>query len=161
MAKVAALWPRTGNTQGSRRMPRRDDLRHRRHPTLAQTGTANDQVGHQSEQAVINIGCFGARPHRASPWDTSPCRKSHEESLISYCFLMKYCEAVNTCLAPSVTLGAQSRTRTGTTFRSADFKSAASTNSATRARRQEKWRLGSESNRRGRLCRPQHNHSAT
>ncbi len=39
-----------------------------------------------------------------------------------------------------------------------DFKSVASTNSATWA---NDWRLGSESNRRPRLCRPLHDHSAT
>ena len=45
----------------------------------------------------------------------------------------------------------------------ADFKSAASTSSATRARVRAvgKWRLGPESNGRPRLCRPLHNHSAT
>ena len=54
--------------------------------------------------------------------------------------------------------GAQGRTRTGTRKISTDFKSVASTNSATRA---QKLRQGSESNRRPRLCRPLHNHSAT
>ena len=47
-----------------------------------------------------------------------------------------------------------------------DFKSLASTSFATRATDfqsspKKLWRLGSESNRRPRLCRPLHNHSAT
>ena len=43
----------------------------------------------------------------------------------------------------------------------ADFKSAVSTNSTTRASSKAKrWRLEPELNRRGRLCRPLHNHSA-
>ena len=37
-----------------------------------------------------------------------------------------------------VAIGAQDRTRTGTSFRTADFKSAASTNSATRAMGRER-----------------------
>src|SRR5690606_28450579 len=74
-----------------------------------------------------------------------------------------------------VTAGARGGTRTRTTLRSADFKSAASTDSATRAgapmvhQKQKSrhcagicvWRPGSELNRRTRLCRPLHNHSAT
>ncbi len=42
-------------------------------------------------------------------------------------------------------------------FRARDFKSLVSTCSTIRA----EWRRGSESNRRPRLCRPLHNHSAT
>ena len=47
-----------------------------------------------------------------------------------------------------------------------DFKSPASTDFATRAgagcgNGREDWRRGSESNRRPRLCRPLHDHSAT
>ncbi len=60
--------------------------------------------------------------------------------------------------------GADGGTRTHTPFRKADFKSAASTSFATSATGQyssARWRLGSESNRRTRLCRPLHDHSAT
>lgn len=86
--------------------------------------------------------------------------------------------------------GARDRNRTGMASRPADFKSDASTNFATRANgwhcptawivdRNEnarkrgrpairlsqsilrRWRPGSELNRRTRLCRPLHNHSAT
>ncbi|KTD20561.1 hypothetical protein Llan_1814 [Legionella lansingensis] len=55
--------------------------------------------------------------------------------------------------------GAQGRSRTGTEFNPPrDFKSLASTCFATWA---FYWRLRPESNRRPRLCRPLHNHSAT
>ena len=73
-------------------------------------------------------------------------------------------------------IGARSRNRTGTTLRSRDFKSLASTCSAIRARSRRliclrpsnvagsqaegRWRLESESNRRTRSCSPLHNHSA-
>jgi hypothetical protein len=53
--------------------------------------------------------------------------------------------------------GARSRNRTGTPLLARDFKSLVSTCSTIRA----VWRRGSESNRRPRLCRPLHNHSAT
>ena len=43
-------------------------------------------------------------------------------------------------------------------LKSRDFKSLASTNFAIRA---FEWRLRAESNRRTRLCRPLHDHSAT
>ena len=58
--------------------------------------------------------------------------------------------------------GAPDRNRTCTALRPADFKSAASTSFATRAGCWVliDWRLGSESNRRTRLCRPLHDHSA-
>ena len=56
--------------------------------------------------------------------------------------------------------GAQGRTRTGTVLPPRDFKSLASTNFATWANAWT-WRLRPESNRRPRLCRPLHNHSAT
>ena len=88
------------------------------------------------------------------------------------------------------TLGARSGDRTRITFRLRDFKSLASTNFAIRARYGRmrilpcasqapraatgikkpawrrvdgvaQWRPGSESNRRTRLCRPLHDHSAT
>ena len=57
--------------------------------------------------------------------------------------------------------GAPGRTRTGTPpfGIAADFKSAVSTGFTTGAANE--WRRGSESNRRPRLCRPLHNHSAT
>ncbi len=61
-------------------------------------------------------------------------------------------------------IGARGRSRTGTGSPPRDFKSLASTCSATRARgppQGRRWRLGSESNRRTRLCRPLHDHSAT
>ena len=76
------------------------------------------------------------------------------------------CRSAQTRSAP----GARGRTRTGTALRPRDFKSLASTNFATRARvrsrrdaigRRKHWRRGSESNRRTRLCRPLHDHSAT
>ena len=58
--------------------------------------------------------------------------------------------------------GARGRSRTGTVLLPRDFKSLASTNSATRAHiKWYQWRLRSESNRRTRFCRPLHNHSAT
>ena len=58
-------------------------------------------------------------------------------------------ERYGCCLktAESVTgLGARGETRTRTTFRSTDFKSVASTSSATRAVMLVKWRQGTESN---------------
>src|SRR5690606_40266368 len=58
-------------------------------------------------------------------------------------------------------IGARGRGRTGTPFRTRDFKSLASTNFATRAGLLGMWRRGSESNRRIRSCSPLHNHSAT
>jgi hypothetical protein len=59
--------------------------------------------------------------------------------------------------------GARSRNRTGTgVLGPRDFKSLVSTNFTTRAMEiSDRWRRGSESNRRRRLCRPLHDHSAT
>ena len=73
----------------SGRVPMRHDLRHRRDTPFLQTRTANHEVGHQSEQAIVNIAGCACRTHRASPWDLSCCPKTHEESLLSHWFSSK------------------------------------------------------------------------
>ena len=103
-------------------------------------------------------------------------RTSNAASLLA--FLGKNDELypfLNSWIALNSKNGARSRSRTGTVFPPRDFKSLASTNFAIRARmgrstsertdslsgESPKWRRRSESNRRTRLCRPLHDHSAT
>ena len=77
------------------------------------------------------------------------------------------CFTENLCALSKMSNGARGRTRTGTGLLPRDFKSLASANFATRASdtssqtKVDKWRPGSDSNRRRRLCRPLHNPSAT
>jgi hypothetical protein len=59
--------------------------------------------------------CISVRPE---PLSQNARRKSNN-SLV----FIENCEAVNTSTAPNVHFGAQGRTRTGTFFRTADFKS--------------------------------------
>ena len=76
-------------------MPRRHYLRYWRDFALPQARAANHQIGHEPEQAVINIGGGRCATHCASPWDWPRCPKTHSKCLLTHCFLFKNCEEIH------------------------------------------------------------------
>ena len=67
--QVTAPRRRATSAQRARGMPVGHDLWHWCDPALPQAGATDHKIGHEPEQAIVDIVVRGRGTHRASPWD--------------------------------------------------------------------------------------------